>query len=172
MQGFFLRFVLKNKSAVLCVASVLFLLAPIIALGIDTPAVPTTQITDVWALMVNILKFIWPLFIGIAIFMFVFSGFLFLTAQGDQPKLQMARSSLIWAVVGVIVATLAFSIPFIIQNVITSETVQQLPEPKPEPVPRIVTGACLDPVRGCVIETADACINAPGTYLGDDTTCP
>src|SRR3989344_3952721 len=67
-------------------------------------------------IMQRILGFIWPIFIGFAIIMFIVAGFLFLIARGDSSKLKLARDSVIYGVVGVIVGILAFSIPLIIGN--------------------------------------------------------
>lgn len=63
--------------------------------------------------------FIWPLFIGFAVIMFIIAGFKFLSAQGEPEGVKDAQKSVMWGVVGVVVGVLAFSIPFLIQNFIT-----------------------------------------------------
>ncbi len=97
----------------MCVA-----LAPVIALAAFDPGPPPAPLADisVTGLMNKILDFIWPLFIGFAVIMFIAAGFLFLTSMGDATKVAAARQSLLWAIVGVIVGILAFSIPLIIRN--------------------------------------------------------
>ena len=58
------------------------------------------------------------IFGAIVVVCFVISGILFLTAQGDPEKLKIARSSVIWGIVGVVVGILAFSIIAVIANVV------------------------------------------------------
>ena len=62
---------------------------------------------------------LWSVFGAIVIFCFVYSGIMFLTAQGDSSKLATARSSFLWGVVGVVVGILAYSIIGIISDIIT-----------------------------------------------------
>lgn len=50
----------------------------------------------------------WIVFTVIAIVMFVVAGIQFLTAQGDGEKLGQARMSVVWGLVGIIVAILAY----------------------------------------------------------------
>ena len=90
---------------------------PFITFAIPPPGQPGL-ILDLWAVVNKILGFLWLLFVGFAVIMFLISGFLFLTAKGDPNKLEVARDSLIWGVVGFIVGLLASSIPYIISNTI------------------------------------------------------
>lgn len=69
---------------------------------------------QLWGTIIQLLKFIWPVFIGLAILMFLLAGVYFLTAQGDPGKLKEARSALIWGIVGVVVGILSFSLPYIV----------------------------------------------------------
>lgn len=80
------------------------------------PFLPAGNITSLWFVIIAILNFIWPIFIGFAIIMLLLAGFLFLTAQGEPSKVKEARFAVIWGVVGIIVGILAFSIPFIVRN--------------------------------------------------------
>jgi hypothetical protein len=68
-------------------------------------------------LIYGILNFIWPLFLGFSILMFVYAGFLFLSAQGEGGKLSSAKSAVIWGIIGIAVGILAFSIPTIVDKV-------------------------------------------------------
>ena len=54
----------------------------------------------------------------IAVLCFLFAGIMFLTAQGQPEKIQMARSAFIWGVAGVVVGILAFSIIAIVSGVL------------------------------------------------------
>jgi|SRR3989344_7272746 len=90
--------------------AVVFMVFPGVAFAIPSAV---GSLVDI---MQRILGFIWPIFLGFAIIMFIVAGFLFLTAQGESSKLKLARDSVIYGVVGVIVGILAFSIPLIIGN--------------------------------------------------------
>lgn len=63
---------------------------------------------------------IWPVFIAAVIGAFVWAGILFLTAKGEPSKLSQAKTAVIWAVVGIVVALLAFSAVNIVQQIIPS----------------------------------------------------
>ena len=103
----------KIKAAL--TAILLALPAISIAAPPTAPGLPN-QITSVWDVFIKILNFIWPVFIGFAIIMFIVAGFFFLTANGEPGKLSTARTSVIWGIVGVAVGVIAFSIPYIIQK--------------------------------------------------------
>ena len=53
---------------------------------------------------------------GVAVIMFLYSGFLYMTSSGDSKKVRMAHQSLLWAVVGLAVGLIAFSVPGIVRN--------------------------------------------------------
>ena len=69
-------------------------------------------------LIPNILNVLWIVFTAFAVIMFVVSGIMFLTAQGDREKLVTARASLYWGVVGVIVGIVAYSAVAIITSIL------------------------------------------------------
>jgi len=92
-------------------------LASVLAIRIGDPP-PGAFAGSIVALVNIILNFIWPLFVGFAVIMFIVAGFMFLTARGDPEKTDTARQAILWGVVGIVVGILAFSIPFIIQRTI------------------------------------------------------
>jgi len=101
----------------------LVLLAPpmiVLAAGVDpfaNPIPPVARAFNLWTdIIIPIFNFIWPVFVGIAIIMFIFAGFTFVTAAGDPGKIKLARDATVWGLLGVVVGLLAFSIPFLIQN--------------------------------------------------------
>jgi hypothetical protein len=59
--------------------------------------------TDVWTLVLKILGFLIQIGAIVIVFMLVYIGFLFVTAQGDPGKLKTARSALLWTVIGALV---------------------------------------------------------------------
>src|SRR5688500_4862866 len=95
---------LKNKLFLFSLFAI-FLALPFFA-SAEVPA--DMNITDLSSIICNILRWIWPAFIGLAIIMFFVAGFFFLSAHGDPGKITLARVFLIWGIVGVIVAILGF----------------------------------------------------------------
>lgn len=81
----------------------------------EQPCLPSS-LTNLWNAVVRILNFVWPVFVGFAILMFLVSGFLFLSSQGEAGKLKLAKDSLIFGIIGVIVGLLSFSLPYILGN--------------------------------------------------------
>lgn len=101
---------MNKKTLFLILLGVLILPAIVLAsnLGNYGTVIDYTDIVD------QIGTAAWIIFGGVAIVMFVISGILFLSSQGDPEKLKTARSALIWGVVGVAVAILAYSVKTII----------------------------------------------------------
>ena len=52
----------------------------------------------------------WQLFAGLAVIMFVVAGILFITSNGEPGKITAAKNAVIWAIVGIAVASVAFII--------------------------------------------------------------
>ncbi len=108
-----------NKKIISLVA-VAFFTMPLLAMAAPlNPAAPPglpNVTNNLWAVIVGILSFIWPIFIGISILMFLIAGFLFVTANGEANKIEQAKKAMIWGVVGVVVGILSFSLPMIIGN--------------------------------------------------------
>ena len=111
-----------NKKLLILFVLLFLLATPTLSLAVqfdpnNPPSLPLSA-SNFWGIMVRILKLIWPVFVGLAIVMFLVAGFMFLTAQGEPNKLKIARDSVIWASVGMIVGIVSFSLPFIIGTVI------------------------------------------------------
>lgn len=95
------------------VASVAMAVLPVVAFA--ACPIPIDQVTSANAvewftcLIERILNFIvWPVFIGLAIIMFVWAGILFLAAHGDPGKIGEAKKAAIWGVVGVVVGLMGY----------------------------------------------------------------
>ena len=68
---------------------------------------------SVWfqCVITNLLNIVvWPVFITVAIIMFIWAGILFLTAQGEPEKINKARHAVIWASIGIVVGLLGYVI--------------------------------------------------------------
>ena len=95
-------------------AIAILLALPVITLGADLVAVPCLPgqcpadfFKNIIDRLINIV--VWPVFLGVVIIMFIWAGFLFLTAHGDPTKISTAKKAVIFAIVGIAVALLAFS---------------------------------------------------------------
>jgi len=111
-----------NKKLIIAVSLITLSVFPAATLAVAVfnpgaaPRIPNS-ITDLWVdVIVNILRFIWPIFVGAAILMFLVAGFVFLTAAGDPNKVKLARDAMIYGVAGFVVGLVAFSLPYIIAN--------------------------------------------------------
>ncbi len=65
-------------------------------------------------------QIVWPVFVGLSVIMFIYSGFMFLTANGDPNKITQAKQALIWAIIGIGLGILAYSIPAILKNALNA----------------------------------------------------
>ncbi len=108
---------MNKKLITLSIVSILLVL-PIFTLAINPIDQPQRGTFDIATAIDNIFGFIWPIFIAFAVLMFIFAGFLFLTAQGDPTKISSAKKALIWGIIGVAVGILSSSIPFIINGIL------------------------------------------------------
>jgi len=109
-----------NKKLAVALSSATLLVLPLVTLAdlsagdTSTPGIISNP--SLIGIINDVLNFIWPLFIGLAILMFLVAGFLFLTSMGDPDKVSTARQAVLWGVVGVVVGLIAFSIPFVIRQ--------------------------------------------------------
>jgi|SRR5581483_11246439 len=87
-----------NKKTGVVVSSLALLVFPGIILAATDPSGWFKAVIENLLAMV-----IWPIFIGAIVIMFIFAGFMFVTAAGDPAKIATARKAVIWATVGIIV---------------------------------------------------------------------
>ncbi len=107
-----------NKKLVTLFILTTLLVLPIVAFA--SPLFPDLNQNgdiDTTAVIYNVLLGIWPIFGAVAILMFIWAGFLFLTAQGDPTKISSAKKALMWGIIGTAVALLSSSIPWIINSI-------------------------------------------------------
>ncbi len=107
------------------VAPVLALGLPLVALGqfqgpgVTAPASPVTgisQISGTNGLLCTIINWLFYLMIILAIIFVFVAAFKYLTAAGDPEKVKSAGSTLLYAVIAVVIALVAKGIPLIISS--------------------------------------------------------
>ena len=109
-----------NKKLIIALSAVTILAMPLAAMAFDPGTTPNSVQLDIVQIINIILNFLWPIFAGFAVIMFLIAGFMFLTSQGDPSKVDTARQAVLWGVVGVVVGLIAFSIPLIVRNTLGS----------------------------------------------------
>ncbi len=109
---------MKTYKKIVAVLAVLLSALPPTALADIYPGPTPMALADLSAtdVMNKILNFLWPAFMGAAVIMLLVAGFGFLISMGNPEKIAVARQSVLWIIVGIVVGVLAFSIPFIIKN--------------------------------------------------------
>ncbi|MEI6345862.1 MAG: pilin [bacterium] len=85
-------------------------------LGFSNPL----KATSIEALLADILQLVSRLGAIIAVLYFIYGGFLYVTAQGDEDKVGKAHGTLKWAAVGTAVLLSAEIIARIIENTVRS----------------------------------------------------
>ncbi len=68
----------------------------------------------------NILAFVVKMGAVVIVFMLVYIGFLFVTAQGEPAKITAARTALLWTIVGALILLGAEAISLAIQSTVTA----------------------------------------------------
>jgi hypothetical protein len=106
-----------NKKIIASSILAALLVLPAITLADINPGASPGSFGGSVVVIINaILNFIWPIFVGFAVIMFIVAAFLFLSANGDPGKIGTARQAVLWGIVGVVIGVLAFSIPFVVRN--------------------------------------------------------
>ena len=97
-------------------------IAPVFALAqiIPAPQNPGMTYTSISALFLQLLTPLSQAFgsivFGLSIFIFIYAGFLYMTAGDDEGRIESAKNYIIYGVVGLIVVILAWSIPVIVNS--------------------------------------------------------
>ncbi len=88
-------------------------LLPFLALA-QVPGPIITTPTQIAELIQRILNWVAGIIMVIAVIMLLFSAILYLTAGGSEERVGKAKSYLLYAIVGIVIALLTFSVqPFI-----------------------------------------------------------
>ena len=142
-----------NKKIIILFALATFLILPVAVFAISYPDMPGDDL-DIRAAIDGIFAFIWPIFIAIAMGMFIWAGFLYLTANGEVGKLSLAGKAVIGGTIGLAIAFLASSMPFIVNNIL-------FPPPPPPAVCGDTAPACdgtCPAGQACIVGLSENCI--------------
>lgn len=88
----------------------------------DLPELPGNAPTDFGTLItviVTIARWMFGILMALAIVFILYAAFLYIIAQGNEDRIKTAKTILIYAVVGLVVAVLAGGISVIVQDFIT-----------------------------------------------------
>ena len=89
-------------------------LLPLLALAFELPGSIITSPVQIAALLQKVLTFVGAIVLTIALIMLFYAAILYLTAGASETIHTKAKSILIYAIVGIVIALLAYSaIPFI-----------------------------------------------------------
>ena len=72
---------------------------------------------SIFYLLDSLLRSLWIIFAALAVIMFLYSGIIFLTAQGEPAKVSTARQAFLWGVIGVIVGIISYSIITVVGSI-------------------------------------------------------
>ena len=109
----------KTKTLSIILTSFVFLFAVSIVFAATPPGEKKSGIdsmTKLVDLIKNIAGWFQAIVLVIAIIMIMYSGFLWMTAGGDDDKLGTARKTLIYGLVGIAVVVLAYTATSIVTN--------------------------------------------------------
>ena len=114
----------KMKKLILGLVIAGFLLAPV-ALTIPGLIIPLGAFaespdkvipnTDVMATLGNIADWLFYILIGVSVLFIVIAGFEYTTAQGDPEKIKSAGQKVLYALIGIIVASLSKGLVILVQ---------------------------------------------------------
>ncbi len=96
-------------------AAFLFLCVPVVVAGADDTSFTSPVEGDLYDFLVKILNAAVYILFPFIVLMIVYTGFLFVTAQGNATKITQAREALVWTVVGALVVLGAKAIALAIE---------------------------------------------------------
>jgi hypothetical protein len=75
---------------------------------VSAGGVPT--LTCIWVVLQNLINALIVLSGVVAVFLIMYAGYQYLTSQGDQEKVQAARKTLTFTIIGLVIVVFAFFI--------------------------------------------------------------
>ena len=116
--------IMKMKKIILGLVIASFVLAPVAfaTIGLMAPldafAKPPDKVipdTDVMESLGNIADWLFYILIGVSVLFIVIAGLEYVTAQGDPEKIKAAGQKVLYALIGIIVASLAKGLVILVQ---------------------------------------------------------
>ncbi|MFA6494817.1 MAG: hypothetical protein WC246_00400 [Candidatus Paceibacterota bacterium] len=109
--------------AVLMIFALPFLGGAVFAQGSIAPILPITgpqTPNELVQWIIQMVQWFYTIIFILAVFFILLSAFYFITSGGDAEKVAKAKSTLLYAVVGVAVGLLSYSIILFVQNALQS----------------------------------------------------
>jgi hypothetical protein len=91
---------------------------PRVDAAVVTFSSPTPKVGTLYLFVVEVLKIVIKIGVPVVAIMLIWSGYLFVSAQGDPTQLKKAKDSFVWGVVGAAILLCAVLIATIIKNTI------------------------------------------------------
>ena len=88
---------------------------PLMALGASDDDLEELPDVDLIATLENIADWLFYLLLGVAVVFVVIGGLYYVTAQGDPEKIKKAGNNILYALVGIIVASMAKGLVKLVQ---------------------------------------------------------
>jgi hypothetical protein len=107
------QFYKKAGNHVLAFAVCALPLVAFAQVGIKNPATGINSISDIIAAVIKVVRLVAIPFVVLAI---IYSGFLFVTAQGRPDKLTKARGVLMWTLIGALIVLSSELIAGVLKN--------------------------------------------------------
>jgi heme/copper-type cytochrome/quinol oxidase subunit 2 len=92
--------------------------------GVCIPSSSSTGLSNTapYEIIVNVMNWLMAMIGIVAILMFVISGWIYLTAGGDEKKTETAKNNIKYTIIGLVVALTAFIIVRLVANLVGAST--------------------------------------------------
>ena len=84
-------------------------------------AVNPTDLGGVKTIIQNIATGFSGIVLAVAAVYLMWGAFKYITAKGEKGSIDTAKSTILYAVIGIVIAAIAYSLPTIIQNIVGSQ---------------------------------------------------
>lgn len=83
---------------------------------------PLGTVTDISQIVGNVLRAMFGILGSIALLMFIYGGFTWLTSGGEAEKIKKGKDTMVWAVLGIAITFAAYTIVNFVIDALTSST--------------------------------------------------
>jgi len=108
----------RARNILTAIATTLVVASPMIALAQTVPVSNIRDLSGITYLLRTLLQWIYTIFFIIAAIMIIWAAFSYLTAGGDEEKIDTAKKRFIYAIVAVAIAIVATSVSFVVGNLV------------------------------------------------------